>query len=79
MFIICLVWFSLCLLKINAWNLPGFTIMGLSLIQFNAISLSDSRILVRFSIVLAKLERVLWSAKWLYQATNVKKKNWYNS
>ena len=45
-----------------------------SLNQFIAISLSDSRILIRFSIVLAKLERVLSSAKFWAKATNIKLK-----
>ena len=58
MFIIWLVLFPLCLSNIIAWNLPGFTIM-LFLNQFIAISLSDSRILIKFSIVLAKLEKVI--------------------
>ena len=71
-FIIWLVWISLCLSKIITWNLPGFTIMWLFLNQFIAISLSDSRILMRLSIVLAKLERVLSSPKLWAEATNIK-------
>ena len=72
MFIIGLVWFSLCLSKIIAWNLPGLTIMWLLLKQFIAIGLFDSRILIRFSIVLSKLDRVLTPAKLWAEATNIK-------
>ena len=46
--------------------------MSLSLNQFIAISLSDSRILIRFSIVLTKLERVLSSAELLAEVANIK-------
>ena len=46
--------------------------MWLSLDQFIAISLSGSRILIRLSIVLGKLERVLSSAKLKAKATSVK-------
>ena len=62
----------MCLSKIIAWNLPGFTIMWLSLKQFIAISLSRSRILIRLSIVLGKLERVLSTAKLKAKVTSVK-------
>ena len=46
--------------------------MWLSLNQFIAVSLSGSRILIRFSIVLSNLERVLSSAKLRAEATNIK-------
>ena len=46
--------------------------MSLTLNEFIAISLSDSRILIRFCIVLTKLERVLSSAKLLAEAANIK-------
>ena len=46
--------------------------MWLSLNQFTAISLSGYRILIRLSIVLGKLERLLSSAKLKAKATSVK-------
>ena len=41
--------------------------------QFIAILLSDSRILIRFFIVSAKLERALFSAKLWAESANIKK------
>ena len=46
--------------------------MWLLLNQFIAIGLFDCRILIRFYIVLAKLDRVLTSAKLWVEATNIK-------
>ena len=45
--------------------------MWLFLKQFIAISLCDSRIVITFFIALAKLERVLSSAKLWAEATNI--------
>ena len=45
---------SFAVIKIIAWNIPEFTIMWLSLNLFIIILISDSRILITFSIVLEK-------------------------
>ena len=45
---------SFAVIKIIAWNIPGFTIMWLSLNLFIIILISGSRILITFSIVLEK-------------------------
>ena len=57
-----------------AWNLSGLTIMLLSLNQFMAQLLSDSKMLTRFFTVLAKLDKVLSSAKLWTDTLHRKKK-----
>lgn len=72
MFIISLVWFPLFLSKIISQNLAGLTIKWSSLNHFIATSLSDSRMITRFSIILANFEKVLSSGKSWAEATNIK-------
>ena len=57
-----------------AWNLSGLTVILLSLNQFMAQLLSDSKMLTRFFTVLAKLDKVLSSAKLWTDTLHRKKK-----